>query len=66
MPSYDPDAEVASLTLTIPSWISSIDRAQSNADLKLVSKTARMRLEEALRQLANKAFEMLEAVREDS
>ena len=52
--------------MTIPSWISSIDRAQSNADLKLVSKTARMRLEEALRQLANKAFEMLEAVREDS
>lgn len=66
MPSYDPDAEVASLTLTIPSWISSIDRAQTNADLKRVSKPARMRLEEALRQLANRAYEMLEAVREDS
>lgn len=65
MPSFDPDAEVASLTLTIPSWISSIDRAQANADLKLVSKTARMRLEDALRQLANRAYEMLAAVREE-
>jgi hypothetical protein len=28
MPAYDPDAEISSLTLTIPSWISSIERTK--------------------------------------
>ena len=32
MPVFDPDAEIASLTLTIPSWISSIERTRTNAD----------------------------------
>lgn len=34
MPAYDPDAEVAGLTLTIPSWMSSIDRTKSMAHLE--------------------------------
>ncbi len=48
MPEYDPDAEVSSLALTIPTWISSIKRAQSMANFGLVSKKALCRLEQQL------------------
>ena len=41
MPSYDPDAEISSLTLTIPSWCSSLSRAISHADLQAVTDHAR-------------------------
>ena len=34
MPKYDPNAEISSLTLTIPSWISSIERTCSSADFE--------------------------------
>lgn len=44
MPLYDPDAEVSSLTLTIPSWISSISRAHNNSSFELVSPTAKAKL----------------------
>ena len=48
MPEYDPDAEVSSLALTIPTWISSIKRTQSMANFGLVSKKALCRLEQQL------------------
>lgn len=44
MPQYDPDAEVASLSLTIPSWIGSIQRAQRNSDFTKISPRARGKL----------------------
>lgn len=37
MPAYDPDAEVAGLTLTIPSWMSSIERTRNMAHLASIS-----------------------------
>lgn len=40
MPKYDPDAEISSLTLTIPSWISSIDRVREKTDFSLTTKNA--------------------------
>lgn len=44
MPAYDPDGEVCSLTLTIPSWIGSINRTQSMSDFTKVSESAGAKL----------------------
>ena len=40
MPGYDPDSEIASLTLTIPSWRGSIQRIMDTADFKATSDKA--------------------------
>ena len=37
LPQFDPDAEIASLTLTIPSWNSSIERVLKVSDFKIAS-----------------------------
>ena len=41
MPEYDPDAELSSLSLTIPSWKSSIERVKTVADFSQSSENAR-------------------------
>lgn len=43
-PRYDPDARVAELTFTIPSWEKAINRVYMSDNLHEVSKTARMNL----------------------
>ena len=65
MPVYDPDAEVLSLALTIPSWISSINRTKSTANLREISKSVRLKLEEELTGLKSVAEAMLFAVKEE-
>lgn len=65
MPAFDPDAEITGLTLTIPSWASSIDRTRSKADLSIVSDRARDRLAEALTELQGKVSDMLTALKEE-
>ena len=62
MPEYDPDAEISSLTLTIPSWKSSIERAKNTADLTIVSPQAKGDLAQALRELRNTIADMLSEV----
>ena len=64
MPLYDPDAEIASLALTIPSWISSIERAQSMTNLQLISDGARQRIKMQLCRLDRTATTLLNAVKE--
>lgn len=66
MPAYDPDAEVAGLTLTIPSWMSSIDRTKTMARLETISPAARENLREALLSLNTKVQDMLSAIEEGS
>lgn len=44
MPAYDPDGEVCSLALTIPSWVGSIKRVQSVSDFSSISESARAKL----------------------
>ena len=66
MPAYDPDAEVAGLTLTIPSWMSSIDRTKSMAHLEAISPVARQNLLAALTELEGKIQEMLSAIEGES
>lgn len=65
MPAFDPDAEITGLTLTIPSWTSSIERTKTKADLSIVSSNARNKLTMALQELQAKVQEMLVAIEED-
>lgn len=64
MPSYDPDAEISSLTLTIPSWVSSINRVRAAAKLKNTTKRARGKLGEELTNLKETIDSMLVAMKE--
>ena len=61
---HDPDAEIAGLTLTVPSWVRSIERARNNADMNAASTSAKSKLEEALLSLQEKVSEMLSEIRE--
>lgn len=63
-PDYDPDAEIIGLTLTIPSWASSISRTRSNTDLSSISLKVRMNLEHALFSLQATIEELLQAIKE--
>ena len=65
MPEYDPDAEVASLALTVPSWISSIHRTQNNSDLSKISERARERLIYELDSLVFTVEGLLSVLKED-
>lgn len=65
MPAFDPDAEITGLTLTIPSWASSIVRTRTKANLSIVSKQARGKLVDALSDLQNVITEMLYAIKEE-
>lgn len=49
-PVYDPNAEIASLSLTIPSWNGTIKRVTENTNFTKTSREARQKL---LRQLYN-------------
>ena len=56
VPKYDPDAEISSLTLTIPSWVSSIHRTCSNAPFDNISDGAKYKLRCQLFELKNAIF----------
>ena len=64
MPAYDPDAEVASLALTIPSWRSSIDRTRNGANMHSVSGKAKAHLLQELTSLRNAVDQMVTIVQE--
>ena len=49
MPEYDPDAQISSITLTIPSWVSSMERAHKRTDYSKTTPSARINL---VKQLA--------------
>ena len=65
MPAFDPDAEITGLTLTIPSWGSSIKRIRTKTDLSIVSTNARTKLRNAMNELNQQIDEMLEAIKEE-
>jgi len=65
MPAFDPDASITELSLTIPSWISSIKRSEKHTDFEIISKGARKRLIEALTELADTAYELALKAEED-
>ncbi len=65
MPAYDPDAEISSLALTIPSWVSSINRTCSASNLRGATYKARNKLEKQLLELKESIEYMLTAIREE-
>lgn len=65
MPEFDPDASITELTLTIPHWVSSIQRTQGHTDFSIISEGARKKLIEALTSLEETAFELLILVQEE-
>jgi len=62
MPVFDPDAEITGLTLTIPSWASSIDRVRTKTNLDISSIRAKKRLLQALTKLQKSIGEMMTAL----
>lgn len=60
MPKYNPDAELSRLSLTIPSWINSIERTFDSANLQSTSDFARNTLIKKLRELSETS-ELLQA-----
>lgn len=65
MPAYDPDAEVASLTLTIPSWRTSMERVRSSSDMQTVSASAKEYLRKELASLKTTIDELFSSMREE-
>ena len=63
MPEFDPDAESTGLTLTIPSWISSIERVRTQTDLHIITAAARQNLINALLDLQNAIMKFLADMR---
>ena len=51
MPKFDPDAEILSLSLTVPSWANSINRVRASAKLSDVTDGARKKITEELGNL---------------
>lgn len=64
IPEYDPDAEISSLTLTIPSWTSSIERTRTTADFLKVSPAAKSKLLQQLSSLINTIHSIQETIKE--
>ena len=65
MPSYDPDAQVASLTLTMPSWGSSINRVRQNSQMDTVSPRAKAALMKELSALQGAIDMMKQCISEE-
>lgn len=65
MPEFDPDAEISSLTLTIPSWKSSIERAKNTANLTIVSPQAKGNLVQALLELRKTIADLLSEMEDE-
>lgn len=64
MPVHDPDAELLSLSLTIPSWQSSIERVKGVVNLKEISEETRLRLIDGLMELNTTVFRMIRYLKE--
>lgn len=65
MYQHDPDAEVSSLSLTIPTWISSIRRVKKVANIPEASPKAKWKLNQKLCELKNAIDNMMEYLEED-
>ena len=65
-PVFDPDAEVASLYLTIPTWIGSIKRCISRTKFPLVTNDAKSQLQQQLEDLDITVMALLDHLSEES
>ena len=58
MPTFDPDASVTELTLTIPSWLGSMKRTNEHTDFNIVSDTAKAKLTTLLQEFSKTLTDM--------
>ncbi len=65
MPSYDPDAELASLTLTIPAWVGSVRRVNQSVDFGAVSSDAKQAARRELIRLKNEVEAILHTIKKE-
>ena len=63
MPEYNPDAEVTGLTLTIPTWGTSIHRVLNQSDLRNITPQARDKLVLALSDLQKAIEDLMSAIK---
>lgn len=59
MPTFDPDASVTELTLTIPSWLGSMKRTNEHTDFNIVSNTAKAKLTTLLQEFEKTLVDMI-------
>lgn len=64
MPAFDPDATTVELSLTLPSWTSSIKRAMTNTDYENVSKTAQRKLRDVLNEHIDTILDLITILQE--
>ena len=64
MPVYDPDADITSLSLTVPFWTSAIIRVREKTDMQSTSREARHKLIDVLSELRNNTNLLLTAAQE--
>lgn len=65
MPDYDPDADLAGLKLTIPSWIGSIERVKNSVNFEKATNNMKMQLISALKELDNAVKNILKLMEEN-
>lgn len=66
IPQYDPDAEISSLTLTIPSWINSIQRTTDRTDFANITGSANRKLQLQLLHLQSAILTLYDIIKENS
>lgn len=65
IPKPDPDAEISTLTFTIPSWINSIDRTTAVSNFSQATAEAKSRLQYQLSALMKTIIFLQEKIKED-
>lgn len=63
MPVFDPDMEIRGLTLTIPTWMAAIARAEKQTDMMIATDYAKTQLAEGLKRLDGQIQKTLEAIK---
>lgn len=64
MPTFDPDAELTGLTLTIPSWTRSIDRVKTGTNFSIATSGAKAKLKAVLAELYKSMVSILKEMEE--
>lgn len=65
VPKYDPDSEISSLALTIPSWIGSITRTHTRTNFNLITENGRVYLQKQLESLRITVDDILQDIKEE-
>lgn len=64
MPTFDPDMSLKGLTLTIPTWMAAIARAEEKTDMEQATDFAKRQLTESLIRLEEQIQRMLVAIQQ--